>query len=473
MRIHARLTMVAALAVLGCVASTAFASEDISLAGQWRFSRDDQDAGVNQRWYASPLAAAAEVPATIRLPGTTDEAKAGRPNPKKPTLDGLYRPNVYRGAAWYQRDVEIPEAWRGKRVSLFLERVRWTSRAWLDGQPIGDAEDSLIAPHVYDLGAAVAPGRHVLTIRVDNFLKLKLGTFVSALFGGTETDMNGIIGRLELRATDPVAIDDLQVYPNVARKLVRLRVRLGNATGRPGRGTLHAEVSLRDKEERAMATIPAKVAAKTATIVWDEKGGSAELELPLGDDVKLWDEFVPNLYWVRVRFDGDGLHDARTVAFGMRQVGAKGTQLTMNGRPIFLRGTLECAVFPLTGYPPTDVAWWQRICRIVKSYGLNHIRFHSWCPPEAAFAAADLEGIMIQAEGPQANVPAGQNPARDAFMEQELLRMVRTYGNHPSFCLMTLGNEYGGKDEVLTHWVDMLIKEDPRQLYSSASNNEQ
>ena len=125
----------------------------------------------------------------------------------------------------------------------------------------------------------------------------------------------------------------------------------------------------------------------------------------------------------------------------------------------------------MTGYPPTDVAWWQRVCRIIKSYGLNHLRFHSWCPPDAAFEAADLEGIMIQAEGPQANVPAGQDPARDAFMEQELLRIVRTYGNHPSFCLMTLGNEYGGKEEVLTHWVDMLIKEDPRRLYSSASNN--
>ena len=70
----------------------------------------------------------------------------------------------------------------------------------------------------------------------------------------------------------------------------------------------------------------------------------------------------------------------------------------------------------------------------MKSYGLNHIRFHSWCPPEAAFAAADLEGIMIQAEGPQANVPAGADPARDAFIEAEFKRMVDTYGNHPSFC---------------------------------------
>ena len=127
-------------------------------------------------------------------------------------------------------------------------------------------------------------------------------------------------------------------------------------------------------------------------------------------------------------------------------------------------------MWPLTGYPPTDVPAWQRIYRIMKSYGLNFIRFHSWCPPEAAFAAADLEGIMIQAEGPQANVDAGSDPARDAFIEAEFKRMVDTYGNHPSFCTMTLGNEYGGKQALLTSWVEMLIQRDPRHLYSSASS---
>jgi hypothetical protein len=142
----------------------------------------------------------------------------------------------------------------------------------------------------------------------------------------------------------------------------------------------------------------------------------------------------------------------------------------MNGRPVYLRGTLECSIWPLTGYPPTDTAPWKNIYRTMKTYGLNHIRFHSWCPPDAAFVAADEEGIIIQVEGPQANVPAGSDPARDAFIEAEFKRIVDTYGNHPSFCTMTLGNEYGGKAELLTRWVDMLEKRDPRHLYSSASS---
>ena len=396
------------------------------------------------------------------MPGTTDEAKAGRPNTEKPTLAGPYRTNIYTGAAWYQREVEVPADWQGKRVTLFLERVRWSSQVWLDGRPVGDAQDSLIAPHVHDLGLGITPGKHTLTLRIDNKIKYQLGIFVSALFGGTPTDMNGIIGRIELRMTEPVWIDDVQVYPDVQRKLARVRVRVGNATGKAGHGMLYAALG------RLGTTL--SIHAKPIDVSWDKKGGQAEVVLPMGNDVKLWNEFSPTVHSVTLSLMVDGKGGRlRTVTFGMRPFGIRGTQFTINGRPVFLRGTLECAVFPVTGYPPTDVAAWQRICRIIKSYGLNFMRFHSWCPPEAAFAAADQEGVMFQVEGPIANVEVGKDGPRDAFVEEELKRMVRVYGNHPSFCLMTLGNEYGGSDKLLSHWIDMLKREDPRHLYASPS----
>ena len=268
---------------------------------------------------------------------------------------------------------------------------------------------------------------------------------VSALFRGTWGNMNGIVGRIELGATPPVWIEDAQVYPNIAKRSALVKVRIGNATGQSGHGVL-------------------RVGTKSVDAAWDSQGGQAEAEVDLSA-AKLWDEFSPGLSELTVKLGGD----ERTVRFGLREFAAKGTQFTLNGRPVFLRGTLECSVWPLTGYPPTEVSAWQRIYRIMKSYGLNHIRFHSWCPPEAAFAAADLEGIMIQAEGPQANVPAGSDPDRDAFIEAEFKRIVDAYGNHPSFCTMTLGNEYGGKEALLTRWVDLLIQRDPRHLYSSAS----
>jgi beta-galactosidase/beta-glucuronidase len=414
--------------------SVARSQVTIPLGGEWRF----EIAGTNEPPYARQLLG------KIRLPGTMDDAGLGPKNTKRPTLEGPHRLYDYAGPAWYQRDIDIPAAWQGKRVTLFLERCRWVTTVWLDDRRVG-SQDSLIAPHVYDFGSRVAPGKHRLTICVDNTVKINLGQFVSALFGGTWGNMNGIIGRIELAATPPVWIDEVQVYPDADKRLARVVAKIGNATGKAGRA-------------------PLSVGAKSVEAVWDANGGRAEVEVDMSG-AKLWDEFAPNLSEVTVKL-GD---DERTVRFGMRKFAARGTQFTLNDRPVFLRGTLECSVFPLTGYPPTDVPAWQRVFRIMKSYGLNYIRFHSWCPPEAAFAAADIEGIMIQAEGPQANVEAGSDPKRDAFIEAEFKRMVDTYGNHPSFCLMTLGNEYGGKDELLARWVDMLIQRDARHLYSSAS----
>jgi len=415
--------------------AAARAADTLSLAGEWRFEIAEANTETRPQTLTQK----------IQLPGTMDDAGLGPKNTNAPTLEGPYRLYDYAGPAWYQRDLEIPAAWRGKRVTLFLERCRWVTTVWLDDQRIG-SQDSLIAPHVYDLGTGVAPGKHRLTICVDNTVKLDMGRFVSALFGGTWGNMNGIIGRIELAATPPVWLDDVQVHPDVDKKLAHLVVKIGNATGKAGRGQLSA-------------------GKQSVEAAWDETGGRAELDVDMSG-AKLWDEFSPNLSALIVKL-GD---DKRTVRFGMRKFAAKGTQFTMNDRTVFLRGTLECSIWPLTGYPPCDVASWRRIFQIEKSYGLNFIRFHSWCPPEAAFEAADIEGIMIHAEGPMANVAAGKDPKRDAFIEAEFKRMVDTYGNHPSFCLMTLGNEYGGPDGLLSRWVGMLIQRDSRHLYSSASS---
>ena len=438
-RILLLLPLLATLATLGV-----HAGDTLDLAGKWKFQIDDARTGVTAKWFAAPLAGDQQ----IKLPGTMDDAGLGPKNTNAPTLEGPYRLYNYAGPAWYQREIEIPSGWQGKRVTLLLERCRWVTSVWLDDRFIG-SQDSLIAPHLYDFGTAVAPGKHRLTLCVDNTVKIDLGRFVSALFGGTWGNMNGVVGRLELAATPPVWIEDVQVYPDVKQMQARVVVKIGNATGQAGSGPL-----LLGKQSVAAA--------------WDKFGGHAEAVVDL-TGAKLWDEFHPDLTTLAVKLGAD----QRTVTFGMRDFAAQGTQFTLNGRTVSLRGTLECSVFPLTGYPPCDVASWQRIFRIEKSYGLNFVRFHSWCPPEAAFAAADREGILIQAEGPMANVTAGRNADRDEFIQQEMKRMVDTYGNHPSFCLMTLGNEYGGSMPLLTGWVQALRDRDPRHLYSSASSNRQ
>ncbi len=178
---------------------------------------------------------------------------------------------------------------------------------------------------------------------------------------------------------------------------------------------------------------------------------------------------------LEARSSGDEIiwRDRRVLRFGLREVGVQGTQITLNGRPIFLRGTLECCIFPLTGYPPTDVESWRRILRICKAHGLNHIRFHSWCPPEAAFLAADELGFYYQVECPVwANQGAaiGEGRPVDAWLFQEGWRILDAYGNHPSFLLMAYGNEPAGRfEEYLAEWVTYWRKRDPRRLYTGGA----
>jgi hypothetical protein len=443
------------------MASAAPAPDSVSLAGTWRFQLDPDATGVGAKWFAT------ELPGKIQLPGSTDQAKVSPPNTAKPNLDGLYRLYPYAGQAWYQRDLEIPANWSGKHVRLFIERAHWDTQAWLDDRPLGK-QDSLISPHVYDLGSDLTIGKHRLTICVDNRLKYDLGRFVSIHYEGTQTSWNGMVGRIELEAMDPIAIDDVQIYPDVDRKSARIQFKLSRASGAATDSRLL--VAATDRETGR------QIASQTADVQWQTTQAAAQVDLPMGETVKLWDEFTPSLYDLTTTLtatrNGAEVTAAKSAPFGMRKLAIRGTQFVLNDRPLFLRGTLECGIFPLTGYPPTTVPEWQRIYRIMKSYGLNHIRFHSWCPPDAAFAAADVEGIYVQAEGPEANITVGDSPDLDAFMEKELLRIVRTYGNHPSFCLMTLGNEHKGVNRQLDRWVDMLIREDSRHFYSSASAGE-
>jgi hypothetical protein len=162
--------------------------------------------------------------------------------------------------------------------------------------------------------------------------------------------------------------------------------------------------------------------------------------------------------------------DRHTVTFGMRRLRTKGTQFTINNRLTFLRGTLECCIFPLTGYPDMSVEGWLRILRIAKSHGLNHMRFHSWCPPEAAFEAADTMGFMLHVECP-AWTTIGNGKPIDKFIYAEGDRILKAYGNHPSFCMLAYGNEPGGKNQkrflgdLINYWKD----KDPRRLYTSAA----
>jgi len=359
----------------------------------------------------------------------------------------------YVGAAWYQRQVTIPAEWSGRRIFLHLERPHIQTTVWLDGVEIG-SQDTLAAPHRYDLGLQVPTGDHQLTIRVDNRLHVDVGANSHSVTDHTQTNWNGIVGEVSLQAVSPVWIEEIQAYPDIATRNVRLDISLGNSGGATGSGTLTIE-------------------GAAHAVHWDEAGAKITLHHQLPADAKLWDEFDPALHSLTLKLEGDRADDTRSLTIGLREMGVDGTQMTINGRKIFLRGTVECAVFPKTGYPPTDVAEWQRIFEICQSYGLNHVRFHSWCPPEAAFQAADALGIYLQVEcssWAQFSTKLGEGRPVDEWLYREGHEIIKAYGNHPSFTFLAYGNEPGGNYvEYLGTWVDYWLKEETRRLHTSGA----
>ena len=202
-----------------------------------------------------------------------------------------------------------------------------------------------------------------------------------------------------------------------------------------------------------------------------------EIILPFGEGAKLWDEFSPSLYELTVGLsaetNGETYHDEQSGSFGLREFIADGRHFRLNGRKVFLRGNQDNCIHPLTGYPPMDTKSWLVFLKKYQDYGLNHMRFHSWCPPEAAFDAADQLGMMLQIETPiwdgYGNV--GRLPDRAAFIRFEAERILDDYGNHPSFCLFSVGNELAsGTEHYLQYLVEVLRDRDNRHLYTCTSH---
>jgi hypothetical protein len=305
----------------------------------------------------------------------------------------------------------------------------------------------------------------------------------------TQSNWNGIIGKIELRATDPVWIEDVQVYPDAARKQARVRVVVGNVTGQPATGKL--AVNCRSYN----VAKPADLGTQSVEVSAPDTRNPVEFVCQPGEAAPLWDEFQPAMLRMDLQLatvaGGQSSADQRAVSFGLRDFKRDGQRLAINGRTVFLRGRLDCANYPLTGYPPMNKDGWLRVLGILKDWGLNHVRFHSWCPPEAAFAAADELGMYFQVELPnkrsafkapentdaaKRNIDYVDVPGSDpnaslhnyALREAELI--FRHFGNHPSFVMFTLGNELG-RNPAMYELVARFQKRDPRHLYAQGANN--
>ena len=364
-----KLTMLLLMTVLCLNVQAEDQSKRIDLSGTWQFALDRQ----------GTIKVGDALTETIQLPGTTDTNKKGDFTAKSEETTHLTRPWSYKGKAWYQREVEIPASWKGKSVYLFLERTK-PSEVYIDGQLVGTSND-ISTPQVFNLPKGLKPGKHQLTIMVDNASGVPEQLYASshAYTEDTQTNWNGIIGRIEL-----FTVNGLQF------------------TG----------------------DFPAK----------------------------------------------SGLANISSVNPIFKDFHIEGQHFYANGHRIFLRGKHDACVWPLTGHVAMDVESWKDYLGTCDAYGLNHVRFHSWCPPEAAFVAADELGIILQPELPFWGDFNDKDTLLMNFLHKEGENILRTYGHHPSFRMFALGNELWGSIDKMAEFIEDFRKIAPDKVYTFGSN---
>ena len=380
------------IACLGLV-SLGLQAQSISLAGEWNVELGKSGSAFAK----SKRASQGEVKRAI-LPGTIDTNRLGFAPKDTMETTHLTRLYAYKGAARYSRTINIPKDWKKKPVELFLERTRPTW-VYVDGELV-DSCNFISTPQRYLLPKKVKPGKHLLEIVVDNGRGVPEQVYGSshAYTEDTQTNWNGIIGRIELQ--------------------------LASSTDCKSTETLAGAISSRSVVPLAGAIPSRSVASPSA------------LQMP---------DFAKDFH-------------------------IKGAHFYANGHRIFLRGKHDAAVWPLTGHVEMSVEGWMKYLGICKEYGINHVRFHSWCPPEAAFVAADSLGIYLQPELPFWGSFDKKDERLMAFLHQEGENILREYGHHPSFRMMALGNELWGDIDKMKELVDDFRKIAPDKYYTFGSN---
>jgi hypothetical protein len=357
-------------------------------------------------------------------------------------------PKHYLGKAWYQKTFEIPEKAEGYIFYLELECVKWKTSLWVDSVYIG-SETALCTSHVYCLGA-LEEGEHSIILCVDNSLQYPYrpdGHMVSDALGAT---WNGIVGKVSVKAVPVVHIENIQVYPNVDTKTVPAVLSIRNHTG-------------------LKQTIQLQLNDIIKTVVIEGYEQTVAIEAVYPKETRCWDEYSQTLHTMRAILTLGEQIQEEEVTFGFRRIETKDGRFLLNNRPVFFRGTHSGGDFPLTGYPSTEVSDWKKIIRTCKEWGLNYIRFHSFCPPKAAFVAADEEGIYLQVECGMWNHFYEGSEMNEVLWE-ETKRIIKQFGNHPSFVMLSPSNEPGGDwYKPLRDWVKRCKEIDSRRVYTAQS----
>ena len=448
------------------------AQENISLTGKWYYKVDSLNIGEKESWEKKIFTQ------VIFLPGSTDEVGIGNEFPLFKSLLGieplknypknadfgmLTRKHKYLGKVWYQKKINISPSSNNKNYQIFLEKIMWRSRIWLDGKEINSPIDLLNSPHIYNL-TNISEGEHMITILIDNSMIYPIGELGHSYCPHMQSQWNGVIGQMYMVEKPNIYIEHINVFPSYKEKKANVKIELTNNINQQNIALL-----LKIKSVEGNKTIHQKKYNVTLST------GKQLYSLDLNNikDILGWDEFQPNLYQLEARVILNKKElNKKVITFGFRDLGTKDKHFTINDRKIIYRNSHEGLFFGKTGYPAMDVPYWRDLWKLYKKHGFNAVRFHSSCPPEAAFIAADELGIYLQVEFfwmdgwmRYKNLIGEKDTTLNNYIRYEFENALKYYSNHPSLMLIAFGNELGGNFNKMSSWIGEYKKKYPNHFY--------
>lgn len=422
----------------------------LSMEGMWKFNfvKDHNKRAANffaanyddSSWTDFP------VPGLFELNGFGDAtyknvgyAWATQFDPKPPYISEL---NNYTGS--YRRTFDLPANWKGRDVFFHVGSATSNLTLWVNGKFVGYSEDSKVAAE-FNISKYLKPGKNLIAMQVMRWCD---GSYFE------DQDfwrLTGIAREVYLYSRPKVHAADIRLDAGLENQYKD--------------GVLHYDVALKGGK----ADVAVKLCDKDGKLVAESTGAQGTIKLP---NVKAWTAETPYLYKAYVTLKNKlGVLEVIPQKVGFRTVEIKNAQLLVNGRPILIKGANRHEIDPDGGYVVSVERMIQDI-KIMKQLNINAVRTCHYPDDPRWYDLCDEYGIYLTAEANLESHGMGYDEkSLSKFPEYLLPHIERNEGNvksfinHPSIIVWSLGNEsgYGINFEKAYDWVKAVDKTRPVQ----------
>jgi beta-glucuronidase len=360
----------------------------------------------------------------------------------------------YEGPIWYERDFSYQPK-QHTRIFLHIGAANYRSWFWVNGKKVCEHEGGYTSFNC-DVTDAIHAGGNFIVAAVDN---TRLADGVPTL----KTDWwnyGGLTRTVSLIEVPEVFIDQYDVH--LSRAPETKITPHGNDLGIIGSlhlahidGWIHVEGG--NAGDKVQVEIPELRSAGSGVL-------SAEGRAP---NLERWSPNTPKLYKVKLSAGQDAIEDL----IGFRTIETRGTEILLNGKPIFLRGVAIHAEAPYRGgraYSDKDA---ETLLGWAKELGANYVRLAHYPHDETMLRAADRMGLLVWSENPVYWAIQFDNAKVLAKAEQQLDEEIETSRNHAAIILWSMANETPNTDartQFITTLANHARELDPTRLITAA-----